>query len=68
MRASRKALYDAGFPATIFTTTDIDAEYARLRELDVEFRSEPKHMGPVSFAFSDDTCGNLLVHNQRVVA
>lgn len=66
--ASQKALYDAGFPATIFTSTDIDAEYARLRELGVEFRSEPKHMGPVSFAIFDDTCGNLLVLNQRVDA
>lgn len=64
--SSQKALYDAGFPATIFTTTDIDAEYARLKELGVEFRSEPKQMGPVSFAFFDDTCGNLIVLNQRM--
>ena len=64
--ASQKALYDAGFPATIFTTMDIAAEFARLKDLGGEFRSEPKQMGPVSFAFFDDTCGNLIVLNQRI--
>ncbi|MDQ2878491.1 MAG: VOC family protein [Pseudomonadota bacterium] len=63
--ASQRALYDAGFPATIFTTDDIAAEYRRLKALGVEFRSEPRSMGPVTFAFFDDTCGNLIVLNQR---
>ena len=63
--ASQKALYDAGFPATIFTTNDIAAEYKRLVSLGVKFREEPKNMGPVTFAFFDDTCGNLIVLNQR---
>ena len=63
--ASQKALYDADFPATIFTTNDIAAEYKRLTSLGVKFREEPKRMGPVTFAFFDDTCGNLIVLNQR---
>ena len=63
--ASQKALYDAGFPATIFTTNDIAAEYKRLVSLGVKFREEPKNMGSVTFAFFDDTCGNLIVLNQR---
>ena len=63
--ASQKALYDAGFPATIFTTNDIAAEYKRLVSLGVKFRAEPKNMGPVTFAFFDDTCGNVIVLNQR---
>ena len=63
--ASQKALYDAGFPATIFTTNDIAAEYKRLMSLGVKFREEPKNMGPITFAFFDDTCGNLIVLNQR---
>ena len=65
--ASQKALYDGGFPATIFSTDDIGTEYKRLISLGVKFREEPKSMGPVTFAFFDDTCGNLIVLNQRVV-
>lgn len=63
--ASQKALYDGGFPATVFSTNDIDAEYQRLKALGVQFRGEPKKMGPVAFAFFDDTCGNLIVLSQR---
>ena len=63
--AAQKALYDAGFPATIFTTSDIAAEYQRLVGLGVTFRGEPKNMGSVRFVFFDDTCGNLIVLNQR---
>ncbi len=65
--ASQKALYDAGFPATIFTTNDISAEYLRLKGLGVTFRGEPKSMGLVTYVFFDDTCGNLIVLNQRAV-
>ena len=63
--ASQKALYDADFPATIFPTNDIAAEYKRLMSLGVKFREEAKRMGPVTFAFFDDTCGNQIVLNQR---
>lgn len=63
--ASQKALYDAGFPATIFTSEDIESEYARLKDRGVVFRGDPKNMGPDTFAFFDDTCGNLVVLNQR---
>lgn len=63
--ASQKALYDAGFPATIFTTNDIAADYKRLMSMGVKFREQPKTMGPVTFTFFDDTCGNLIVLNQR---
>jgi catechol 2,3-dioxygenase-like lactoylglutathione lyase family enzyme len=62
---SQKALYDAGFPAAILTTKDIAADYARLKSRGVKFRAEPKNMGPVTFAFFDDTCGNFIVLNQR---
>jgi hypothetical protein len=59
-RASQKALYDAGFPAIILTTTNIGAEYQRLKGLSVKFRGEPKSMGPVTAVFFEDTCGNLI--------
>lgn len=66
--ASQKALYDAGFPATIFTTNDIESDYKRLKALGVKFREKPKKMGPVTFAFFDDTCGNLIVLRERAEA
>lgn len=65
-RASQQALYNGGFPATILTTTDIAVECKRLKGLGVEFRGEPKRMGPVTFVFFDDTCGNWIVLNQRM--
>jgi hypothetical protein len=43
-RASQKTLYDAGFPAAVFTTNDITAEYQRLKRLGVVFRGEPRSM------------------------
>lgn len=59
-RASQKALYDAGFPATILATNDIGAEYQRLKGLGVKFRGEPKSVGPVTAVFFEDTCGNII--------
>ncbi len=59
-RAYQKALFEAGIPATAFMTKDIAAEYDRLKNLGVKFRSEPIKMGPISAAMFDDTCGNLI--------
>jgi predicted enzyme related to lactoylglutathione lyase len=56
----QKALFDAGSPATAFITSDIDAEYRRLKELGVSFRGEPTKMGPVTVVLFEDTCGNLI--------
>lgn len=56
----QKALFEAGIPATAFITTDIQAEYQRLSEAGVRFRSEPKSMGPISTVLFEDTCGNLI--------
>lgn len=57
---SQRALYESGFPATVLTTTNIDADYKRLSALGVQFRGEPKNVGPVSVAQFEDTCGNLI--------
>lgn len=54
------ALFAAGIPATAFFTTDIQAEYGRLKELGVVFRGEPKSMGPATSVVFEDTCGNLI--------
>lgn len=59
-RDYQKALFDAGIPATAFITRDIAAEYDRLRQQGVVFRSEPLPMGPVTSTVFEDTCGNLI--------
>ncbi len=56
----QKALFDAGKPATAFFTTDIHAEYLRLKGLGVRFRGEPTRMGPITAVLFEDTCGNLI--------
>ena len=59
--ASQKTLIDAGFPAAVLTSTDIAAEYQRLKSLGVSFRGEPKNMGPVTAVPFEDTGGNLIM-------
>jgi catechol 2,3-dioxygenase-like lactoylglutathione lyase family enzyme len=59
-RTFQQALYDAGVPATAFMTHDIAAEYGRLKDLGVNFRSEPRSFGPILSALFEDTCGNLI--------
>jgi predicted enzyme related to lactoylglutathione lyase len=56
----QKALFVAGIPATAFLTKDIASEYRRLKALGVNFRGEPKSMGPVTVVLFEDTCGNLI--------
>ena len=59
-RVYQKALFDAGIPATAFMSSDINAEYQRLKSRGVTFRGEPKNMGPVTVVLFEDTCGNLI--------
>lgn len=59
-RAYQQALFEAGIPATAFMSNGIAAEYARLKELGVKFRGEPKNMGSVTAVLFEDTCGNLI--------
>jgi catechol 2,3-dioxygenase-like lactoylglutathione lyase family enzyme len=59
-RVYQKALYDAGIPANAFITSDIAAEFARLRSHGVVFRGEPTLMGPITAVMFEDTCGNLI--------
>jgi len=56
----RKALFDAGIPATAFITNDIHAEYDRLKKAGVIFHGEPKNMGLITAVLFEDTCGNLI--------
>lgn len=56
----KQALVEDGIPYTAFSVDDVEAEYARLRDLGVRFTQEPTSMGPVTTAVFDDTCGNLI--------
>ena len=59
-KEAKQILYDAGFPATVLTSGDIEADYQRLKGLGVKFRGEPKNLGPVSTVSFEDGCGNLI--------
>jgi catechol 2,3-dioxygenase-like lactoylglutathione lyase family enzyme len=59
-RTYQQALFAAGIPATAFMSSNIVAEYARLKALGVQFRGEPRHMGPITAVLFEDTCGNLI--------
>jgi catechol 2,3-dioxygenase-like lactoylglutathione lyase family enzyme len=61
----KEALVEDGIPAASFGVDDIDAEFARLTALGVEFSQPPVRMGPVTTAVFDDTCGNLIQIAQR---
>jgi len=59
-QAYQRALYDAGIPATVFVTSDIHGEFARLTSAGVRFRGEPVVMGSITAVMFEDTCGNLI--------
>ena len=53
-------IYEQGIPLTSFGVEDVEKEYARMKELGVDFKMEPtKSEGPTVAVF-DDTCGNLI--------
>jgi catechol 2,3-dioxygenase-like lactoylglutathione lyase family enzyme len=56
----QQALYKDGMPLAQLYTSDIAAEYERLKAKGVAFKSEPKEMGPVKYVDLDDTCGNFI--------
>jgi hypothetical protein len=56
----QKAIFDQGIPITAFETSDVAAEFARLKALGVAFTQEPTDVGPVTIAVLSDSCGNLL--------
>jgi catechol 2,3-dioxygenase-like lactoylglutathione lyase family enzyme len=60
MKALKQALVRDGIPFTAFQVDDIQAEYARLKDLGVQFAMEPTNMGMTTVAVFDDTCGNLI--------
>lgn len=60
----QKAIFNDGIPATSFASANVQAEYERLSQRGVVFRTKPTQMGPVTVAVFEDTCGNLIQLHQ----
>jgi catechol 2,3-dioxygenase-like lactoylglutathione lyase family enzyme len=56
----KQALVADGIPFTSFAVDDVQETFERLTGLGVRFTQEPTHMGAVTTAVLDDTCGNLI--------
>jgi catechol 2,3-dioxygenase-like lactoylglutathione lyase family enzyme len=56
----QKALFEAGIPYTQFYVDDVQQEYERLVNLEVEFSVNPTEIGTVRIAVFNDTCGNNI--------
>ena len=54
------ALLSQGIPATAFESSDVQADYERLKAAGVEFTTAPTPAGNVTIAVFADTCGNLI--------
>jgi len=61
----QEAIFNAGIPATSFGVDDINSEYERMKELGVEFTSEPTKTDWGTFVVFNDTCGNLINLHQE---
>ena len=56
----KDALKRDGIPFASFETDDVEREYRRLRDLNVNFTQEPTASDGAVTAVFDDTCGNLV--------
>src|SRR5262245_49704220 len=56
----KRAFADDRIPFASFTVDDVRSEFARLRNLGVQFIQDPIELGSVTTAVLDDTFGNLI--------
>ena len=59
-RTYKDSIYEQGIAAAAFAVADIQREYERLKQLGVDFKTEPTDLGKAKIAVFDDTCGNLI--------
>ena len=62
----QKAMFDQGIPLASFETSDLQADFKRLKGHGVAFTMDPTPAGPVIIARFADTCGNLIQLLQKV--
>jgi len=62
----QQAMFEQGQPALMFTTKDVDGDYARIRENGGEFTLPPTDVTGSRIAMFKDTCGNILQISQFV--
>jgi catechol 2,3-dioxygenase-like lactoylglutathione lyase family enzyme len=67
-RAFQEAMFAQKIPVAAFQVADIHTEFARLRDRNVVFVTEPFDAGAVQLAVFSDTCGNLIQIYQPVAA
>jgi catechol 2,3-dioxygenase-like lactoylglutathione lyase family enzyme len=60
MKTLKETLVKDGIPYTAFEVNNVQEEYERMKDLDVEFTMEPTNMGMTTAAVLNDTCGNLI--------
>jgi catechol 2,3-dioxygenase-like lactoylglutathione lyase family enzyme len=63
-KSHRDNMYQAGLPAIVFGVSDVQAEYERLKQRGVVFRSEPTMTEWGTQAVFEDRCGNLIQIHQ----
>jgi len=59
-KAYQEGLYATNIPVIVFTTSDIQSEYLRLKDLGVVFKKSPTKTEYGIEAVFEDTCGNLI--------
>jgi predicted enzyme related to lactoylglutathione lyase len=59
-KAYQQALFQAGQPAAMFFTDDVQADYERMKVRGAEFTMMPTDVTGSKIAMLKDTCGNLI--------
>lgn len=64
----QQAMFEQGISGGQFNSSNIQAEYDRLKSLGVEFTMTPTDIGPAIMAVFNDTCGNFITLVEEKVA
>ena len=59
-KAYQEAIFQQGQPAAMFYTSDVKADYERIKAHGVEFTMPPTDVTMSTIAMLKDTCGNLV--------
>ena len=59
-KAYQQAMFQQGQPAAMFYTSDLQADYERMKARGAEFTMPPTDVTASKIAMLKDTCGNLI--------